>query len=213
MSANLVVDIGGTCQFNPSINSQYGPASGGVVGTIIDMKDADTFCNVFVAGGAASGPVGIQIQTSENVASGNFLSGGGFPISGSFSDPTSGLAQLPTNISSGGILWINSGLVSIPGGGGASGGQNVNTFQNGIHPMFNAQGAGAYQLSGTFPVFGSGGGVAFAAFQRPHRFARLVMLSGASVLPGLIAGFVSQYRTTGSGGGFTYNPQTGTVNV
>lgn len=212
MSANLVVDVGGTCVAVPSLVSTFGPASGAVVGLPVDLKDANTLCNVFFAGGAASGPVALLIQTAEP-GSGLIQSGGGYPISGNFTDPTSGLAQLPPGVSSGGIMWVNSGLVSLPGGGGASGQMGINTFPFGTSPVFNAQASPGYVASGNFPVFGSGGGMAFAAFQRPHRYARLLLQSGASAIPGVVAGFLSQLRTTGSGGGSTQSPQTGTVNV
>lgn len=224
MSANLVVDIGQTCQFHPSIVT---PTSGGtVVGLPIDLKNSNTFCNVFAAAGAGSGPVAILIQTADAVASGLFTSGAGLPLSGSFTDPTSGLdaSTLPPNINSGGILWINSGLYTMPGGGinPIESGQSylVNGFPpgttpQGVHPIQHGQGAGGFNAtSGAAPIFGSGGGVAFGAFLRPHRWARLIRLSGGS-LPGasLIAGFVSQLKTTGSGGGYNYSPTSGSVLV
>ncbi len=217
MSANLVVDVGGTCQFNPSLVTPTGgtPQSGAITGLIIDLKDCDTLCNIWVVGGPASGPVGVQVQTAEP-GSGTIISGGGFPPTGAFTDPTSGLAQLPNNISSGGILWVNSGLVSLPGGGGivsGPGSAGVNVFPFGTHPMFNAQGGGGFQASGNYTVFGSGGGIAFGFFQRPHRYARLNLLAGGTAMTPVVAGFLSNLKTTGSGGGFTMSPQTGTVNV
>lgn len=231
MSANLVVDVGNTCQFNPSLlltdvfSAQSGTASrqqvnsGPVVGLPVDLKNTNTFCNVLVVGGAGSGPVGIQVQTSDLI-SGFVASGGGLPTSGSFTDPTSGLPQMPTNFNSGGIIWINSGLFVLPGAGGLSGGTAyVNgapqgTYPFGTHPVFTAQGAGGYNAtSGGAPVFASGGGIAFAAFLRPHRFARLIVLSGASSVAPIIAGFLSNLKTTGSGGGRTFSPTSGGVTV
>lgn len=56
------------------------------------------------------------------------------------------------------------------------------------------------------------GVIAFGHFQRPHRYARLNFVGGAYV-GGLAAGFVTNVRTTGSGGGFTYSPSSGTPSV
>jgi len=106
--------------------------------------------------------------------------------SGTFTDPTSGLDQFPTVIASGGIFWANSGLWQ-------SGNYSLSA------PVNNA------------PLFCSGG-IQFAAFQRPHRYARLVYISGDFPQP-IQAGFVANKRTTGSGGGFTLSPTSGTVNV
>lgn len=214
MGAGLVVDIGQTCQFHPSIVQTV---SGGViVGLPIDLKNSDTLCNVFVAAGAGSGPVGVQVQTSD-VASGFIASGAGLPTSGSFTDPTSGLSGLSVGLlNSGGILWINSGLVTFPRQALPPLSGQQGAYPVGMHPIYNAQGAGGFNASsGSAPVFGSGGGVAFGSFLRPHRFARLVMMSGASLLgaPTLIAGFVTNLKTTGSGGGFDFRPTSGVVAV
>ena len=214
-SANLVVDLGDTTMFPPSAISTGSPLSGAVVGTVCDLKDANTFTNVYVIGGATSGIVGIQIQTSD-VTSGQLSSGGlsAIATSGSFTDPTSGLAQLPTWVSSGGILWVNSGLWSLPQGGGASGTMSVNTFGFGTNPVFGAQtpAGGSFPVSGNFTVFGSGGGMAIGGFQRPNRYARLIILSG-SFSAFVAAGFIANLKSTGSGGGFTYSPGSGVVNV
>ena len=214
-SANLIVDVGGTGLFPPSCVNANSPLSGAQVGTVVDLNNADTFCNIWVAGGATSGIAAVQIQTTD-VTSGQLSSGGlqAIVTSGAFTDPTSGLAQLPTNISSGGILWVNSGLWSLPQGGGASGAMSVNTFGLGTNPVFGGQtpAGGSFPVSGSFTVFGSGGGMAFGAFQRPHRYARLNILAGSFSAP-IIAGFLSQLRTTGSGGGFTFSPTSGAVNV
>lgn len=221
MSASLAVDLGNTCHFLPSatLAGAVSPASGTVVGLICDMIQDNTNTQVWVAGTASSGVLGVQVQTAD-VASGVLNSGGGFPISGAFTDPTSGLAAAdrPSWISSGGIFWVNSGLVTLPGGGGASGpgqlagGYPVNTFPFGPSPVFNAQGSPGFVASGTYPVFGSGGGMAIGHFLRPHRFARLLVLSGGFT-GNVIAGFLANLKTTGSGGGFTFSPQTGSVNV
>ena len=172
MSANLIVDLGGTVDTRASI-----AISGLVdtaVGEIVDLLHADTNCNVFVAGGVTSGPIQVAIQTSEGLTS------------GSFTDPTSGLPQFPPGVVSGGLFYANSGLP-------ASGNQSVSS------PVDAA------------PIFCSGG-MQFASFQRPHRYARLVA-SGLNVTAPVVAGFISQKRTTGSGGGFTLAPGSGTVNV
>ncbi len=219
-SANLVIDVQNTCMYPPSLVGTAG--SGAVVGTVCDMLGADTYTNVWVvAGGGSSGILSILVQTA-SVTSGQLSSGSAGAIvgSGAFTDPTSGLAQLPTTFGSGTVLYLNSGLYSLPGGGGASGAMSVNTFGAGTNPVFNGQvpAGGAFSVSGSFPVFGSGGGMAWAAFQRPAdaRYCRIIMLSG-SYGGAVTAGFLGNKRTTGSGGGFTHSPaldpSIGPVNV
>lgn len=213
MSANLVVDLGNTCVFPPSIASVAGvgnvPASGAIVGNIVDLKDANTYTNVWCAGQPNSGILVLKVESADT-GSGLLQSGGGFPISGAFVDPTSGMVDFPGIVKSGGLIYINSGFVAIPGGGGLSGAMNVNTFQQGTNPVFNAQTGAGFAPSGNFPVFASGG-MAMAGVQM-GRYGRLVALSGGYTGQ-IIAGFMKQLRTTGSGGGFTMAPQTGTVNV
>lgn len=179
-SAGLVVDLGNTCQSLPSLpgavtqspSGQLCGLSGILVGDIIDMRDSDTLCNVYMAGTAvlSSGPAIIQVQTADATTS------------GTFTDPTSGLGRLPSVFQSGGNIWLNSGSF-----------------------------AGIYG-SGTSGQFVTSGFCAFASFQRPHRYARLLFNSGFYIGP-LQAGFVSQLKTTGSGGGFTFAPGSGTVSV
>jgi hypothetical protein len=107
--------------------------------------------------------------------------------SGSFTDPTSGLVlgQFPVGIVSGGILVANSGIWS-------SGNYSVSSPASGV--LFQS------------------GGVIFGAFQRPHRYARLIQVSSVFPAP-VFAGFIAQKRTTGSGAGFSFSPGSGTVNV
>lgn len=172
MSANLVVDLANTTDSRVSV--AVGSGINQVVGEIVDLLGANTYCNVFTTGGAGSGAIDMWIQTSDTTASGNFT------------DPTSGLAQFPVNISSGGRLITNSGLY-------------VSGYSSPIAPINNA------------PVFCSGG-TQFGAFQRPHRYARLINNSG--VFPNYItAGFISEKKVTGSGGGFSYSPGSGSINV
>lgn len=175
MSANLVVDLGATCDYRASIN--VGSGSNLVIGEIIDLLGANTFCNLFVAGNGVaggSGAIEVRVQTSDATTS------------GSFTDPTSGLAQMPTTFASGGAFFANSGLW-------ASG------WSSPYAPVNNA------------PQFCSGG-IQFAAFQRNARFARLVLNSGP--FPGPItAGFVTNKRVIGSGAGSTQNPGSGAVTV
>jgi hypothetical protein len=236
MSANLLVDIGGTANFAPSI---IGPsvlaASGGtLVGLPVDLLQCSTYCNVFVISPPCSGVIQVQVQVCDTT-SGVFWSGGGFPVSGNFVDPTAGLAQLPTWFQSGTILYVNSGLYTVPGAGwigsgqpASVGGYPTGTFPFGNAPVLNGQ-AGITTalytsggLSGSFPIFGSGG-IAFAAFQRTARWARAIVTlasgvggtgaasSGVLITP--IVGFVSQLDTTGSGGGFSWLPGSGGGNV
>jgi hypothetical protein len=178
-SANLVVDIGGTCQFQPSLQSGNGISgqvcglSGVVVGLSVDLLHADTFCNIWVAGQPVlgSGNLVIGVQNSDTDTSGNYT------------DPTSGLPQLPTYFASGGNLWINSG---------STGG------------ILNSGAVSGFSFNSGF--------IQFAAFQRTGRYARLLFNSGFYI-GSLQAGFVSQYKTTGSGGGFSLSPTSGSVSV
>lgn len=230
-SANTIVDIGGTAQFVPSLSAVTPVVSGAVlglsgvvIGQWVDMSNSDTFCNVYVAAGACSGPILIQVQCAPgpndipytNAFSGNIFSGGA-PLSGNFTDPTSGLAQLPTWFSSGGILIVNSGLYTNPGQLGASG-QLVNNYSQGTlpfgpNPIQNSMGGNAFVGSGAIPEFASGG-IAFAAFQRPFQYVRLNLLSGATTTTFVQAGLLSNKMTTSSGGGFSQQPfQSTFVNV
>ena len=164
-SANLVVDLGHTTDYQESL--ALGSGASFTVGGIVDLANADTYCNVWVAGAAGSGVIELRVQCSDQTTS------------GSFTDPTSGLAAFPTDFVSGGIFFANSGLWS-------SGNQSLSA------PVNNA------------PLFCSGS-IQFAAFQRTGQYARLVANSG--VFPSwYTAGFVSQKRTTGSGGGYSWSP-------
>ena len=175
-SASHVVDIGNGCGYDPSVvcAATISPASGTIVGQIVDLLNDNAFTNLYVAGGPTSGPLAVLVQTSDATTS------------GSFTDPTSGLPQFPTAFSSGGLFWVNSGL-----------------YSSGIDPWSS--------IVNNAPLFCSGG-VQFAAFQRVGRYVRAIALSGAFDQP-MTAGFISQRKTTGSGGGFTYSPSSGSVNV
>lgn len=178
MSANLVVDLRNTTERYVSLAVTSGTDT--TIGGIVDLLNANTWCNVFVTG-RNSGPLPIFIQTSPTTNSGDFT------------DPTSGLpaGYFPVNgaIVSGGIFWANSGLY-------ASGNQSPAAVVD------------------SAPLFCSGG-TDYAAFQRPNRYARLVCTSGNASLAGVPfeAGFISQKKTTGSGGGFSYSPGSGSVSV
>ena len=174
MSANLIVDLNGTVDARASL--VIGSGSNFVVGEIVDLLHADTFTNVWVAGGVAggSGVIEVRVQTSDALTS------------GTFTDPTSGLSQLPTNFVSGGVLFVNSGLW-------ASGNTSISS------------------PAASGPSFGSGG-IAFGAFQRPGRYVRLINNSGGWA-GALTAGVLAQKKTTGSGGGFSFAPSSGVVEV
>lgn len=115
--------------------------------------------------------------------------------SGTFTDPTSGLPAgafpVSERVVSGGIFWVNSGLWT-------SGSRSPTATINNA-PLFHS------------------GGVQLAAFQRPHRYARLVVTSGNASIAAhvILAGFVAQKKTTGAsgGGGFTFSPGSGVVSV
>ena len=182
MSANLLVDLGNSCQMGLSIgiggagSGLVYPASGAIVGLSVNMRDSDTYCNLKLAGNAVftSGQLRIAVQTAPS------------DTSGQFTDPTSGLepGDRPGAFASGGILWINSGGVGGGVLGAAVSGQMVQS-----------------------------GWSAAQAFQRPGQFVRAIVLSGDFYAGPLTVEFISQLRTTGSGGGFSYQPGSGTVNV
>ncbi len=175
-----VVDIGNTCFSEPSIVA-FGlgsglafPGSGAIIGDSCDLLQANNYCNLNVVGNAltTSGQLRVQVQCSDT------------DVSGSFTDPTSGLAAFPGAFESGGILRLNSGGV----GGG----------------LFGAFVSGQAIQSG-FNVF--------QGFQRPQRYARANTVSGDRYVGPLSVSFVSQLKTAGSGGGYTTSPTSGSVNV
>ncbi len=186
MSATTVVDLGPAVHFSRSLPDPAGGAdvgmaitsggcvsalSGVQVGSVIDLLHANTFCNVWVQGQSlGSGPLLIGVQTSDTTTS------------GSFTDPTSGLARLPAPFVSGGWLVIGSGT-----------GTNVGIFSSGV--------SGSIVQSGF---------ACAAGFIRPHRYARLITGSGFYDGP-LGAGFISELKTKGSGGGFTHSPHPSSV--
>lgn len=182
MAAGLIVDLGSTAWAYNTISSVGAgsgiayAASGAIVGTVGNALQANTFCNVQVAGTAVfgSGQLRIAVQTSAT------------NTSGTFTDPTSGLPQMPTWFSSGGILIINSGGL-LGGTRGAL--QSGQAMQSGF--------------------------CEFAAFLRPasNQFVRAIVLSGDFYAGDLSVNFISQLKTTGSGGGFTLSPSSGVVSV
>lgn len=169
--AGTIVDLGNTTlpavsgYPNTSIAGAAGvastPASGVIVGQPVDLLHCNNFCNMAVAGGpSVSGQFRVLIQTADATTS------------GSFTDPTSGLAVMPTRFLSGGVLVCNSGNAEM-----------------------------------------RSGGLVFAGFQRTGRYARAIVMSGDQFNAPVTIGFVSQLKTPGSGGGFTYAPTSGSVNV
>lgn len=179
MSAGLTVDLGNSCQMGVSIvgtpilsGALTAPNSGAIVGTGINMQHADTYCNLFAAGYSVSGnQFRVQVQCADT------------DTSGSYTDPTSGLASMPGAFSSGGILWFSSG-----NNGG----------------FFNPFTSGQATASGFMAAQG---------FGRTGTFVRALLLSGDAGGGPLTVGFISNFRTTGSGGGFTLAPSSGVVNV
>lgn len=108
--------------------------------------------------------------------------------SGTFADSLSGQASyLPSFIGSGSVLYGNSGLA-------ASGAIPLGA------PIDNAS------------PFCSGGFQA-GALIRTGRYGRLILLSGASLVCPIVAGFITNLRTTGSGGGQSQSPSSGNVSV
>jgi hypothetical protein len=181
-SASLLVDLGNTCILQPSLLSlnnsgAYYSSSGVQVGLSCNLGNANSLCNLVVAG-VPWGASGILQQLSIAVQCADS------DTSGSYTDPTSGLATFPAPFISGGIIVLNSG---------ASGG------------LFNP-----IPISGQY--FTSGFMVA-AGFQRPQTYARVVGLSGGFYAGSLFAGFVTQLRTVGSGGGMSQSPGSGVPSV
>lgn len=185
MSASLVIDLGNTAQMSVSIG--LGGAGSGLIypasGAVIGQSISLRNADTFCNLFAAGNAVFTSGQLRLQVQCSDT------DTSGNFTDPTSGLPStaFPTSFQSGGILWLNSG-----GTGGSSGG------------LFGGFVSGQAIQSG-WAVAGG--------FQRPFEFARVNVLSGDFYAGTLVAGFISQYRTTGSGGGFSYSPSSGTVNV
>src|SRR6267142_5547332 len=102
MSAFLVGDLGGAAVAYPSLQAASGASSpgsgnlgwqgGSIVGVGVDLNNANTFCNLNIVGLATinvSGQVRVGVQCADA------------DVSGQYTDPTSGLAQLPTYFASG----------------------------------------------------------------------------------------------------------------
>lgn len=180
-SASYLVDLENTTVSYPSIDSlalgNSGVAfssSGVIVGNSVNMSQSSVYCNLSVMATpfTSSGQLRIAVQCADQ------------DVSGNYTDPTSGLAQLPASFSSGGVLILNSG------------GLGSGTFNNGT--------SGQNFASGFY---------LFAAFQRPTTFARALLLSGGFYNGTLAVGFVAQSFTTGSGGGSTNSPSSGSPSV
>ncbi len=153
------------------------------VGVVVDLANADTNCQVWL--------------TNTYGFSGElplFIQTSDGTASGGFTDPTSGLpaGSFPIGgfVASGGMFWANSGIGWVSGNNG---------------PNAPADSA---------PLLASGG-IVFTSFQRPHRYARLLLTSGNASITNFLgaAGFLSNKRTTGSGGGFSLQPGSGAVSV
>jgi hypothetical protein len=168
------VDLASTCIYRQSVGVFSG--SNLTVGEIVDLGNGNTNCQIYVNGLLGSGAIQVQVQTSDSTTS------------GSFTDPTSGLPQMPSAFTSGGQFFANSGIA----------------WGSGNTPLTAPVVSGA-------PLFCSGG-IQFASFQQPHRYARLIYVSGPFLNP-IQAGFITNLRTTGSGGGQTQAPSSGGVSV
>ncbi len=151
--------------------SLIAPCSGAIIGNGVNMINANTVTNLLVVGVCTSGQLRVAVQTAPN------------DVSGQYTDPTSGLAQMPGAFQSGGILWINSGGLNGGTLGPTTSGQVV-----------------------------SGGFMVASIFQRPQQYARAIILSGDFGACSLV-GFISNLKVTGSGGGTTQSPQSGTPSV
>ena len=187
-SANLTVDLGNTTQMGNAlfgwsqtsgVSNALCVASGTVVSQSIDMLHANTYTNVVITGQSTSGQLRVQVQTSDQ------------DVSGQYTDPTSGLAQLPGVFQSGGIIWINSG---------GTGNGLFGPFTSGQAIASGFCVATALQRPSATPGANIGGG----------RYIRALVLSEATAQYAgpLTINFLGQFRTTGSGGGASWQPQT-----
>lgn len=106
MSAGI--DLTNEFTWAPSIVALNGvgssPASGEIVGAIGDLRDANMLTHLIVQHGGNANVFRVQVQTSAD------------STSGTFTDPTSGLQRMPTNLLSGGILLCSSGSAVTSGG-------------------------------------------------------------------------------------------------
>lgn len=148
MSANLLVDLGNTCDYRASLT--LGSGASFTVGQIIDLGNANTLCNLFVAGAAGSGVIEVRVQTANDVNS------------GSFTDPTSGFAQFPAiGLASGGIYYANSGLWASGSSSKAAPVDGAPMFCSGGFDSAAFQRPGQYARlitnSGVFPNFFTAG--------------------------------------------------------
>lgn len=159
MSANLIVDLRNTSKHAVSIADAIGikPASGVIIGHIVDLLAQNTMCQVIITHGLSqSGFFGVQFQESDTTLSGDFTA-----------VEASGTAQWNNP-------WVSGGRIVVNSGGGSL----------------------------------ISGGVVCGAFERGKRYVRAILESGGLFdATGTIA-FLSQHKTTGSGAGFTMNPQT-----
>lgn len=134
--AGYSVDLGFTTQASASLPSTAvaadGPIaitsggcisslSGVMIGDIIDLVNANSYCNVFVAGRSiTSGPLLVGVQCSDSTAS------------GTFTDPTSGLPSLTNRFSSGGYMVLGSGPATDATLGVFGSGTSGNYFLSGF---------------------------------------------------------------------------------
>ncbi len=113
MSASYVLDLYHATRMVPSITqtnlSGTWNSSGVIVGDVVDLLHAHGYCNLLVTTGVSpSGVLRVSVQTSDTTTS------------GSFTDPTSGLVDFPTDFKSGALLWINSGGANFYSGNAVS---------------------------------------------------------------------------------------------
>ncbi len=188
MSASLLVDLGNTCQIANTINNNVFGTSLTSWTSGLQTPLSGAICGNSVDMLNANTFCNLLVTGIPAVTSGQLrvaVQCSDVDTSGLYTDPTSGLPQFPTSFQSGGILWINSGGLTNGTFGAAVSGQQIN----------------------------SGFAVA-AGFQRPQRYVRALVVAGDSFIGDLDVNFISNLKTTGSGGGFSWAPQSGTtVNV
>jgi len=177
-----ITDLGPQVVALPSLQAagqtsgMFASLSGTVIGTTVDLINANTYCNLWVQGVGSvvlSGAIVLQIQQSDSTAS------------GTFTDPTLGMlsGDLTSVVTSGGLVTLNANASGGVWGGFTSGQSYLSGF------------------------------LGFAGFSRGGRYARVNFHANSTGIANINAGFIAQQKVVGSGGGFTFAPGSGSVNV
>lgn len=183
MSANLLVDLGNTAQLGYSLPNNVAIGSGGVVDTRNSGASVGASVDMLHSDTWCNVLVAGICLTSGPLVLQVQVSDS--DVSGNYTDPTSGMASIAGPMQSGGLIYLGLSGIANPG-------------------LFNSGFVSGQSLLSGF--------AAAAGFTRNGRYARVNALSGFYQGP-LTALLVSQYKTTGSGGGFSFAPGSGTISV